>query len=109
MLRLVFFAFSTLIGWSYYGAKALEYLFGARSVVVYKGIFVCFIVIGCTMDLRLVWGISDTLNALMAVPNLMGVLLLSGTAVKITKNYTERLRGSRIKPMVSAYNDEKAP
>ena len=61
------------------------------------------------MDLRLVWGISDTLNALMAVPNLMGVLLLSGTAVKITKNYTERLRGSRIKPMVSAYNDEKAP
>ena len=104
----VFFAFSTLIGWSYYGAKALEYLFGARSAVVYKGIFVCFIVIGCTMDLRLVWDISDTLNALMAVPNLIGVLLLSGTAVKITRNYNERRKGKRIKPLTSAYNDEKA-
>lgn len=108
-VAVVFFAFSTLIGWSYYGAKALEYLFGARSAVVYKGIFVCFIVIGCAMDLRLVWGISDTLNALMAVPNLIGVLLLSGTAVKITRNYNERRKGKRIKPLTSAYNDEKAP
>ena len=77
--------------------------------MVYKGIFVCFIVIGCAMDLRLVWGISDTLNALMAVPNLIGVLLLSGTAVKITRNYNERRKGKRIKPLTSAYNDEKAP
>ena len=106
-ITVLFFAFSTLIGWSYYGTKALEYLFGERSAVVYKGIFVCFIVIGCTMDLRLVWDISDTLNALMAVPNLIGILLLSGTALKITRNYTERMKGSRIKPMVSAYNDEK--
>lgn len=103
-VAVLFFAFSTLIGWSYYGTKALEYLFGAGSGVIYKGFFICFIVIGCTMDLRLVWDISDTLNALMAVPNLIGVLLLSGTAVRITRNYSERLKGSRIKPMVSAYD-----
>lgn len=106
-IAVLFFAFSTLIGWSYYGSKALEYLFGAKSAVVYKGIFVCFIIIGCTMDLRLVWDISDTLNALMAVPNLIGVLLLSGTAVKITQNYKERRRGADIEPLISAYNEGK--
>ena len=105
-IAVLFFAFSTLIGWSFYGAKALEYLFGDKSAVIYKGVFICFIVIGCTMDLRLVWDISDTLNALMAVPNLIGVLLLSGTAVKILRNYNHRRRGRRIKPMLSAY-DEK--
>lgn len=104
-IAVLFFAFSTLIGWSFYGAKALEYLFGTRSAVIYKGVFVCFIVIGCTMDLRLVWDISDTLNALMAVPNLIGVLLLSGTAVKILRNYNDRRKGSSIKPMLSVYDE----
>lgn len=102
-IAILFFAFSTVLGWSFYGGKALEYLFGVKATVVYKVIFVCFIVVGSTMNLQLAWDIADTLNALMAIPNLIGVLMLSGTVVKITKNYIERRKGKDVKPMLSAY------
>ena len=84
-IAILFFAFATILGWSYYGAKAWEFLFGTRSTIIYKGIFVLFIMIGATMNLDLVWNISDAFNGLMAIPNLIGVLALSGTVVRITR------------------------
>ena len=107
-IAILLFAFSTVIGWSYYGTKAMEYIFGTKSTIIYKVLFVGVIVIGATMELQLAWDISDTLNALMAIPNLIGVLLLSGMVIKITKNYTKRKfskNDSDIKPMYSAYSD----
>lgn len=102
------FAFSTILGWSFYGTKSVEYIFGMRATIVYKIVFVLLIVVGATMDLQLVWDISDTLNALMAIPNLIGVLSLSGTVFAITKNYRLRKlsdKPTNEKPMYSAYYD----
>ena len=84
------FAFSTVLGWSFYGTKACEFLFGTKATVVYKVIFVICIVFGATMSFDLAWDIADTLNGLMAIPNLIGVLTLSGTVFAITKNYIAR-------------------
>lgn len=110
-IAILLFAFSTVLGWSFYGTKALEYLFGTKATIVYKVIFVLFVIVGCTMNLSLAWGIADTLNGLMAVPNLIGVLLLSATVIKITGNYVRR----KIKktnpdetPMLSVYTDIQA-
>ncbi len=86
-LMVLFFAFSTMISWSLYGVKVTEYLFSKKAVIVYKILFIIFIVAGSAMDLHLVWGISDTLNGLMALPNLFAVLLLSGTVIKYTNDY----------------------
>lgn len=102
------FAFSTVLGWSFYGTKSVEYLFGKKATYVYKTIFVLFVIVGATMNLGLAWSISDTLNGLMAIPNLIGVLLLSGTIFKITKNYNRRhskTSPSDEKPILSAYPD----
>lgn len=110
-VAILLFAFSTVLGWSFYGTKALEYLFGTKATIVYKVIFVMFIIVGCTMNLSLAWGIADTLNGLMAVPNLIGVLLLSATVVKITGNYVRRkIRKSNPNevPMLSVYTDIQA-
>lgn len=107
-VAVLLFAFSTVIGWSFYGTKAMEYLFGTKSTVVYKLLFVVFIVVGATMSLDLAWGISDTLNGLMALPNLIGVLALSGTVIKITRNYIKRKACDNprmVEPMLSAYSD----
>lgn len=110
-IAILLFAFSTVLGWSFYGTKALEYLFGTKATIVYKVIFVLFVIVGCTMNLSLAWGIADTLNGLMAVPNLIGVLLLSATVVKITGNYVRRkIRKSNPDevPMLSVYTDIQA-
>ncbi len=105
-VAILLFAFSTVLGWSFYGTKSLEYLFGTKATVVYKIIFVCFIVVGCTMNLQLAWDIADTLNALMAIPNLIGVLILSGTVVKITRNYVNRnIKKKEEQPMLSVFPD----
>lgn len=110
-IAILLFAFSTVLGWSFYGTKALEYLFGTKATAVYKIIFVLFIIVGCTMELSLAWDIADTLNGLMAVPNLIGVLLLSGTVIKITRNYTARKikkTDTSEKPLLSVYPDIQA-
>ena len=105
-VSITLFAFTTILGWSFYGSKSLEYIFGTKATVVYKIIFSLFLIIGATMNLTLVWEISDTLNALMAIPNLIGVLLLSGDVVRITKNYKSRkFRGEKISPMLSSYDE----
>ena len=80
------FAYSTLIGWNYYGEKAIEYLFGPRFISVYRVIFTGAVIVGATRSLELVWNFSDLMNGLMAIPNLIGLLLLS----KIVKAETDR-------------------
>ena len=105
-IAILFFAFSTVLGWSQYGSKGFEYLFGTKSTRLFKIVFVAFIIIGATMDLTLAWDLSDTFNGLMAIPNLIGVITLSGTVMKITRNYVDRkIKGKDIKPMLSAVDE----
>ncbi len=87
---LVFFAFSTLISWSYYGDRSTEFIFGAKSVMVYRFVYVLLIPVGALIKLDVVWLFSDITNGLMALPNLIGVVLLSGTVAKLTKDYFAR-------------------
>ncbi len=86
-IALVFFAFSTILGWSYYGEKCLYYLAGARGRTIYRIIFTAFVFVGCTMKIGLAWDISDTFNGLMAIPNLIGLLALSGVVAAQTKDF----------------------
>ncbi len=100
------FAFTTVLGWSHYGTKAFEYLFGTKAVIVYKVIFVLMIMSGALMTSSIAWDISDTFNGLMMLPNLIGVVSLSTLVVKITKNYVDRkIKGKDIAPMLSAYEE----
>lgn len=103
-IAVLFFAFSTTLGWSYYGTRSWSYLFGEKSAVAYKVIFVCVIFVSSILtNVSLPWNISDTFNGLMMVPNLIGVLALCPLVMKITKNYVDRnLKGKTdVKPMYS--------
>ncbi len=95
-IAIMLFAFSTILGWSYYGERSVEYLFGLKAIPIYKLIFTAFIIIGSVSSLNLVWDISDTFNGLMALPNLIAVTLLSGQVVKITRDYMRRRRQGRL-------------
>lgn len=99
------FAFTTIISWSFYSEKASEYVFGSKSRLVCKIILIGLIVLGATLSVDLVWEIADTFNILMAIPNLIALILLSGLITKITKNYFKRKKGSDEKPLLSY--DEK--
>lgn len=81
------FAFSTILGWSYYGERAVEYLGGRRSIIFYRVVWIVLCFVGSVMSLDLVWNIADVMNALMAVPNLVSLLLLSGVIAKDTQYY----------------------
>ena len=108
-VAILLFAFSTVLGWSHYGSTACEYLLGLKATAVYKVIFTVATFGGAVMGQNLAWDIADTLNGLMAIPNLIGVLVLSGTVAAITKNYLDRtFRGKDVKPMLSAYEDIQA-
>ena len=89
-IAMLLFAFTTVLGWSQYGGKAVEYLFGTKAVKVYHVIFVLMIVSGAVMESSLAWDISDTFNGLMMIPNLIGVIFLFPLVMKITKNYVNR-------------------
>ncbi|HBE86766.1 MAG TPA: sodium:alanine symporter family protein [Lachnoclostridium sp.] len=91
VVGIITFAYSTILGWSYYGERCCEYLFGSKGMLPYKIIFVSIVVVGPVLSLDLVWTISDILNALMAIPNLVAVLLLSGVVAKDTKYYLNHL------------------
>lgn len=86
-IGIIFFAYSTILGWSYYGEKSMEYLFGSKLIIPYRIIFVTLIGVGAVAKLELVWNISDILNGLMALPNLIGLLLLTPVIVSETKKY----------------------
>lgn len=91
-IAVVLFAFSTILGWSYYGERAIEYLFGLKAVPAYKLIFLLVIFIGCNASLKLVVDISDTFNGFMALPNLVAITLLSGQVVQMTKDFVKRVK-----------------
>lgn len=106
------FAFTTILAWSYYGEKATEFCFGAFgekgskiAVLVFKVAYILLIVASAVIESELVWSISDTCNGLMAIPNLICVVALSGLVTKITKNYFDRKKGKNVEPMLSAYDD----
>ncbi|WP_051249741.1 alanine/glycine:cation symporter family protein [Maridesulfovibrio zosterae] len=86
-IGLVLFAYSTILGWCYYGEKSIEYLLGIKAVLPYRLVFICFVGVGAVSKLSLVWNISDTLNGLMALPNLIGLLMLTPVVVAETKKY----------------------
>lgn len=106
-IAILLFAFTTVLGWNHYGTKAWEYLFGTGSVNVYKVVHLVMILFGALLTSSLAWDISDTFNGLMMIPNLIGVIALSGLVAKITKNYLDRQRGLDVPPMLSAFQEEK--
>jgi len=87
ILGLLTFVFSTILGWSYYGEKAAEYLFGNKIIKPYRYLWVLFVMIGSVLSLNVVWTFADITNALMALPNLVSLILLSGVIVNETKKY----------------------
>ncbi|MBR3283849.1 MAG: sodium:alanine symporter family protein [Alloprevotella sp.] len=86
-LGIVTFALSTILGWSYYGERAMEYLGGRRSTKIYSIVYIIFVILGSGINLTLVWNMADCMNALMAIPNLISLLLLSGVLVSETRKY----------------------
>jgi len=89
-IGLMFFAFSTIIGWYYYGSKCIEYIFGLKSVKVYKWVWVAISFVGATIPLQIVWDISDVFNGFMAMPNLVGLLALSPMIFEMTREYDKK-------------------
>ena len=105
-ISIMLFAFSTVLGWSHYGTKACEYLLGEKWTIIYRVLFVLLVFGGAVMGDNLAWDLADTFNGLMMIPNLIGVIALSGVVAKITKNYVDRhLHGRQIEPMYSAFQD----
>ena len=101
-IAMFLFAFTTVLGWSHYGSKAWEYLFGAKSTVVFRIIHVCTIIFGAVLTSSLAWDISDTFNGLMMIPNLIGVLFMIPLVIKITKNYVDRkVKNKDVEPVIS--------
>ena len=106
-VAVLLFAFSTILGWSLYGTRSWIYLFGEKSAIGYKVVFVGIIFVSSILtNVDLPWNISDTFNGLMMVPNLIGVVALSPLVVKITKNDADRKCGNKmVKPMYSVFPD----
>lgn len=92
---LIFFAISTTIAWSYYGDRSIYYLFGRKWLKSYRWIYCLLIPIGAVVKLETIWNLADIANALMAIPNLVGLLGLSGVVIELTKTYNRRLRIAR--------------
>ncbi len=102
VLAITLFAFTTVMGWSYYGAKVTEYLFGVIWAKIYRTFFILLIIFGAVMESNLAWDISDTFNGLMMIPNLIGLLVQVPMIIKLTRNYIDRRIGNQeITPMLS--------
>ena len=104
----VFFAFSTVIGWSFYGQKAVEFIFDKTGITVYRLMFSAMAIFGAVAELDFIWKLSDIFNGLMAIPNLIGIFCLSGEVIMITKNYLSRKIYNKdyIIPLLS-FNDKQ--
>ena len=107
------FAFTTILAWSYYGEKCVQFLFkktGAKgqkiASIVFKVLYVLLVIVAAVMENTLAWEISDTFNGLMALPNLIGLVFMGGLVAKITKNYFDRKKGKNVTPMLSAYPEQ---
>ena len=106
-IAIFLFAYSTVLGWSHYGSKAFEYLFGTKAIMGYRVIFSIVVLLGSVMEAQLAWDISDTFNGLMMIPNLIGVLTLSPMVMKCTQNYVDRRirKQSGVEPILSMFPD----
>ena len=103
-ISVMLFAFSTVLGWSHYGTTAAEYLLGEKNTIPYRVVFVLLVFGGAVMGDNLAWDLADTFNGMMMIPNLIGVIALSGLVAKITKNYLDRnMRHLDVKPMYSVF------
>jgi AGCS family alanine or glycine:cation symporter len=91
---LVFFAYSTIIAWSYYGDRSAEFLFGERAVLPYRIVYTVLVVVGAYVPLQLVWNFADIANMLMAAPNLLSLILLAGVVKSLSDDYFSRMTGS---------------
>ncbi len=102
VLAITLFAFTTVMGWSYYGAKVTEYLFGVTWAKVYRVFFILLIVFGAVMESNLAWDVSDTFNGLMMIPNLIGIISQIPLIIKLTGNYIDRkIKGKDLQPVLS--------
>jgi len=95
-LGIMTFAFSTILGWCYYGEKCFEYIVGEKYIFLYRYAWIAFVFIGAVVKLDLVWNFSDVMNALMAIPNLIGLILLSGLIARETKEFEEGIKTGTI-------------
>ncbi len=86
-VTLVIFAFTTILGWSYYGERCWQFIFKEKSLIIYRVIWVAAALVFANLKVDFVWGLSDTLNGLMAIPNLIGLLILSPLVFKVTRDY----------------------
>ncbi len=101
-IAMFLFAFTTVLGWSHYGSKAWEYLFGAKTTFIFRIIHVITVIFGAVLTSSLAWDISDTFNGLMMIPNLIGVVVMLPLVIKITKNYIDRkIKNKDVEPVVS--------
>ena len=91
VVGIITFAYSTILGWAYYGERCVEYFSGKKGLIPYRALYVIIALIAPVLALDLVWKVADILNALMAIPNLVAVLLLSPVIVKETKKYINNL------------------
>jgi AGCS family alanine or glycine:cation symporter len=93
-IALAIFAFTTIIGWSFYGERCIQYLFGEKSVMPYRVVWILAVALGANVSLDFIWLVADTLNAAMAIPNLIALALLSPVVFKLTKEYFEQQKHS---------------
>ena len=107
-IAMFLFAFTTVLGWSHYGSKAWEYLFGAKTTFIFRIIHVITVIFGAVLTSSLAWDISDPFNGLMMIPNLIGVLVMLPMVIKITKNYINRnIKGKDEAPILNYKDGEE--
>ncbi|MEE3396320.1 MAG: alanine:cation symporter family protein, partial [Succiniclasticum sp.] len=91
MVGLVLFAFTTILGWNYYGERCIVYLAGVKAILPYRIIFIVLVALGAFLKLEAIWVLADIVNGLMAIPNLIALLALSGVVVAETKRYLKHV------------------
>ena len=94
-ISLALFAFTTILGWNYYGERAILYLAGVRAILPYRLVFIALIACGAFLKLEAIWVLADIVNGLMAIPNLIALIALSGVVVHETHHYFEKLERGR--------------
>ncbi len=106
-IALAIFAFTTILGWSFYGEKCVQYLFGLRAIKPYRVLWLIALPIGATQSLDFVWLLADTLNAMMAIPNLIALLLLSPVVYRLTRDHIKDVNADSI-DMAKQFYDNKS-
>jgi AGCS family alanine or glycine:cation symporter len=92
---IIFFAFSTLLSWSYYGDRAVDYLFGKKAVLPYRLVYVGFVILGSVIHLNVVIDFCDAMNGLMAIPNLIALITLTPLLVSLMHDYMKRMKAEK--------------